>query len=274
LVESLPPVRADLERYFKARSLPGLLFTRLLLDDAGLRQLAEADHLTQLHTDLNLRLEFDAPRRLFAGAMDEDQSPTLAVLKAANSSLAVATLIGSAGPHPDLLVALKHQTSIFSRNGMDAVGAKFAQLGRSLAARDPFFLSQILLLTPAPLDEAAFVETATQLAAVSAEEAGKVGAGLWQRRDHAKARVVFEALVKQHPGSAAGWMNLAMNYRALGVMAQAEEARRRAFELDPLAGLLRSALTALDAQKQKNDPGATRESKRPPVTGEEREKSE
>ena len=94
---------------------------------------------------------------------------------------------------------------------------------------------------------------AAQLAEGSPEEAAKVGGGLWQRRKHQRAAIVFEALAQRHPSSATAWMNLAMNYRALGRTADADAARKRALELDPLAGFIRSTVTALDAQTQKTE---------------------
>ena len=76
------------------------------------------DGSERVHTDVNLRLEFDAPRRLFAGPVDPEKSPARAVLEAAGVSLAVANLLQTSGPNSDLLLALKYQTSVFSRNGL------------------------------------------------------------------------------------------------------------------------------------------------------------
>ena len=269
LLQTSPAARADLEKYFQARSLPALLFSRLMLDEAGLRDLVAADGGIQRHTDVNPHLEFAAPRRLFGGPIPPDRSPALAVLGAASRSHAVSGLLAASGPHPDLLLALKHQCTVFNKAGLEVAASKLARLGRSAAPQDPFFLSQLLMLTVDPLEETAFIEAATLLAALSVEEAAKAGAGLWQRRDFTRAKLVFEALVKKNPGSATGWMNLAMNYRALGLAQESEMARRRALELDPLAGLLRSTLTALETQKPRAETKGLRDLPRSPSAGEE-----
>jgi hypothetical protein len=48
-------------------------------------------------------------------------------------------------------------------------------------------------------------------------------------------------------------MGLAMNLHALGRSADAEIARKQALKLDPLAGFIRSSITAMEAQLQKSE---------------------
>ncbi len=85
-----------------------LLLSHYLLDEAGLQQFVNAEESGQLHTDVNLRLEFAAPRRLFAGPIDPEKSPARAVLEAAGNSSAIARLLQSEGSGTDLLLALKY----------------------------------------------------------------------------------------------------------------------------------------------------------------------
>ena len=74
-----------------------------------------------------------------------------------------------------------------------------------------------------------------------------------RRRKHQRAAVVFESLAKRHPSSATVWMGLAMNLQALDRSAEAEVARKQALQLDPLAGFIRSSITAMEAQLQKSE---------------------
>ena len=270
LIEGLPPVKADLEKYFQARSLPALLLSRYLLDEAGLQQFVNAEKSGQLHTDVNLRLEFDAPRRLFAGPIDADKSPARAVLEAAGNNSAIAKLLQTEGSSPDLLLALKYQTAIFNKSSFSKHVTKFAQLGLSLSPRDSFFLAQMLHPNAEPLNDTAFAELAARLAEVSPDEAAKVGGGLWQKQKYSAAAKIFEALTKNHPNSATAWMNLAMNLRPLGKMAEAEAARKRAMQLDPMIGLLRSSMSAMETQAQKSGSSAARDSLLPSTSIEDK----
>jgi hypothetical protein len=252
LVNGLPPVKADLQRYFQATSLPALLLSRYLLDEQSLKTLADSEASKQIHTDVNLRLEFDAPRRLYAEPPDPTTSPARIVLRAAGEALTISKIMQSHGSTPEALLALKYQTALFNRHGNAAAVQNAARFGSKVASGDPFFLTH-LMLSPDALDDAAFAQAAARLAEFSPDEAANVAGGLWQRRKHQRAAVVFESLVKRHPSSATVWMGLAMNLHALGHSADAELARKKALQLDPLAGFIRSSLTSLEAQLQKTE---------------------
>ncbi len=252
LVSGLPPVKADLQRYFQATSLPALLLSRYLLDEQDLKAFVDREASRQLHTDVNLRLEFDAPRRLYGGPPDPAASPARIVIQAAGEALTISKIMQTHGSTPEALLALKYQTALFNRHGNAAAVQKAARFGSTVMSGDPFFLTQ-LLLSPEALDDTAFAQAATRLAEVSPDEAANVGGGLWRRRKHQRAAVVFESLAKRHPSSATVWMGLAMNLQALGRSADAEVARKQALQLDPLAGFIRSSITALEAQLQKTE---------------------
>lgn len=130
--------------------------------------------------------------------------------------------------------------------------AKGAKAGLARAPNDEFFLAQLLLL-PDALDDVAFAEASRKLVEASSDEAGKVGSGLWQRKKAKRAVAIFQALVSKHPESAAAWMNLSLAQRALGRMEESEAARKRALQLDPLAGILRATVLALENQVSKGE---------------------
>jgi hypothetical protein len=251
MAAALPAVRTDLQRYFQASSARALVLSRFLLADEDLKRLGASGGARHLHTDINLRLEFDAPRRLF-GAADPAQAPARAVLALAAESLPVTRHESSVAPAGESLTAMKYQVSLFSRYGQEAWAAKGAKAGLALAPNDEFFLAQLLLL-PESLDEAAFNETSRKLVQASSDEAGKVGSGLWQRKKAKRAAVIFQALVNKHPESAVAWMNLSLAQRALGRMEESEAARKRALQLDPLAGILRATVLALENQVSKGE---------------------
>jgi spermidine synthase len=251
-INALAPVKSDLQRHFNATSARALLLSRYLLGEEDLKRFVARQPSDQLNTDINMRLEFDAPRRLFGGPKDPVKSPAHAVLEAAAESMSLSKLFPLLGPSDDRLQALKYQTALFNRHGHNASAQKAARFGLSVASDDAFFLAQLALSEEA-LDDTEFAQVAAKLAQVSPDEAAKVGGGLWQRRKYLRAVMLFENLAQRHQNSAAVWMNLAMNYQALGRAAEADAARKRATQLDPLAAFMRSTLVALDAQMQKNE---------------------
>lgn len=68
-VLGLPEVRADLLNYFQSEDVRGLLLRHVLMDDA--LRLIEGE-TTELHTDWNMRLEYDSTRRLFEALSESD----------------------------------------------------------------------------------------------------------------------------------------------------------------------------------------------------------
>ena len=251
LAVSLPAVKADLQRYFQASSARALVLSRWLLGTDELKRLGASGNESYLHTDINLRLEFDAPRRLFRSP-DPARAPARTVLATTAELLPVTRHGNSAAPTGESLTALKYQVSLFSRFGQDEWVARGAKAGLALAPDDPFFLSQLLLL-PDALNDGAFAETGRKLVEVSPEEAGKVGSGLWQRRKPGRAAVIFQALLRKHPESATAWMNLSLVQRAMGRLEESEASRKRALQLDPLAGILRATVLALEGQVAKGE---------------------
>ena len=72
MVDAAPAIRADLSKYLDAADVRSLLLQRLLLDETGLGRLASRSTSTAVNTDLNLRLEFDAPLRLFSSDLNPE----------------------------------------------------------------------------------------------------------------------------------------------------------------------------------------------------------
>ncbi|MBV8878656.1 MAG: fused MFS/spermidine synthase, partial [Planctomycetaceae bacterium] len=79
LVDQSVGVRADLVKYLGSADVRSLLLERLILDESGLQRLASRSASTAINTDLNLRLEFDAPLRLFNSDLnpESDMGPMI-----------------------------------------------------------------------------------------------------------------------------------------------------------------------------------------------------
>lgn len=80
LVDSHPRVKEMLLRHFGMGAVRPLFLAHILLDEQGLTNLLDSIGGSGLNTDLNLRLEFDAPRNLWAetaGFPPEIRFPTI-----------------------------------------------------------------------------------------------------------------------------------------------------------------------------------------------------
>lgn len=70
LVDGSPAITADLERYFGGSDVARWLLKYYALDEQALTALVGREAKGGLHTDYNLRLEFEAPRSLFREASE------------------------------------------------------------------------------------------------------------------------------------------------------------------------------------------------------------
>src|SRR6185295_18397376 len=79
LLDGMPEAQVDLKKHLQAEDVRSALLSRLLLDETGLRRVAARTPSTEINTDLNLRLEFDAPLRLFISDLNPevDMDPVL-----------------------------------------------------------------------------------------------------------------------------------------------------------------------------------------------------
>lgn len=72
LIDDTPAVRRDMDVHFGTHDVRSLLLRNNALDDEGIERLLATDNGQTINTDLNMRLEFDAPLRLFQ--TDEKQA--------------------------------------------------------------------------------------------------------------------------------------------------------------------------------------------------------
>ncbi|MBX3413758.1 MAG: fused MFS/spermidine synthase [Pirellulales bacterium] len=71
-VEEIPAIKNDLKKYFHTTNLSEILLSTYRLSTVELNLLTKQSGSDALNTDLNLRLEFDAPLRLFSPAQSQD----------------------------------------------------------------------------------------------------------------------------------------------------------------------------------------------------------
>ena len=229
-VDSLPPVVADLEKYFGTKDIASLLFTHALLDESGLRNLIHKDPSTPIHTDLNLRLEFDAPLRLFLPL--EPPENLYKQLLASVDPNGFLTNFTNWECGKGQLNAWKELTDRFSTAGIPAVAVPLAQFGEEQYPDDPHFLAEQLKWMP-PDQAKLFTESFQRLLPLSVEEAFRIGLSMETARQYRRAIEVYEGITQVHPNYATPWAHLGVCRQAVEEYDQAEIGFKKALELDP-----------------------------------------
>jgi spermidine synthase len=238
LVDSSPEIQEDLEKFFNTSDVRTLLLTHVLLNTDGMGRLAGEHPGGGTNTDINMRLEFDAPLSLFRETEPSEDVATL-ILSAVRSSW-VSELSRELGLKSEHAPAFHKLASLFDRETQQDLVREIVEIGLRLDPDRPELLADRLITSP-NIAPAAFKATAAALAKRSPDEASRLSHKLYQSGEHKRAATVLERLAAARPSSATTWTNMAVNYQALGERQLAEEAFRRAISLDPFNEVTRNA---------------------------------
>lgn len=242
LVDGSSPIQQDLKKYFGTVDVTTLLLTHHILDEAGLQKLVQWDGSRAINTDDNLRLEFNAPRRMFGGG--DTSGIVQLILNSVNSKWYPAAFAEIVLPEKQVN-AFRVLSAIFSRNEHPELALEVIQAGLALVADHPKLLSEQLLLSGGH-DVEATRAAVSRILKLSEREAGRVGVDLWKRKKYHEALVVFEEMAGKQPKSASLCFNLAVNYKESGQPKKAREACRKGLALDPLNGNLLELVQSLE----------------------------
>ena len=259
-VDAIPEVERDLRTYFGTRSVRELLLSHVILGTESLRRIA--DTVDGVHTDRNLRLEFQAPLTLFSRFRGDENVPRF--------------VLG----HGDLAWFQRHAESwalsaadarafhklafLFDKDGQSELVRGLIDIGLSLDAENVELIADSLITADAV--DGLFSERLQQLVRASPTETLRVAVACFGDGERQRSATVLEALVEANPGSATAWSNLALVRARLGDEAGAAAALERSVALDPMHD------NVLKAQKQLRrlgDPGKTpaAEDRRTPAGG-------
>lgn len=229
-VDSLPEVREDLEKYFAMTDVRSILLTHLLLDIEGLRRLVARDSAETVNTDINLRLEFDAPLHLFrrTGSSDLIMSEIQAAGSATLFTRTAATL-GCTSKHAD---AFHKLAFLYDKDRHPDLVGELIAAGLRLDPEYPELLADRLIVSP-PEESEDLEAQVRSLAGISVREANRVAMAYLREEKHERARTALEVMASLAPGSVTTWTNLARAYDALEDAEKAEEAVEKALSLDP-----------------------------------------
>lgn len=235
-IDAMPDVQQDLLRYFGSSDVRALLLSVLMLDDQGLRTLCSNVGDGSVNTDGNLKLEFGAPRDLYALKASGAGRPMDAI-HAAFDPRFTARLITTWGWGEPQAQALRGHKRAFTALGDRARAFAMNELLLAWQPEDLQAQGDQLLWSP-PTDLGELTEAVAALVSRSPLDAARVGKGWLDQSQFARAKLVFRALQASMPDSPTVLSSLAL---CLANLAEPDEARmllERARKVDPLDPLL------------------------------------
>lgn len=238
-------VKADLEKYFETTDVATLLLRHVILDGEGLSRLAAKYHGGLLNTDLNMRLEYDAPLRLFARRSFEKE--TVDALLGVVEVEQVRENFQRVGCSAKQIEGLYSLINLFAVKGFEETALELVDFGLEIEEDGPHLLAMKEILDTSG-DSKRGERSEPRILASLAEEVSYLGVAFWRAKKYEQAASAFEELVVLHPQSAPSWANLGINYQALGREEKAEQAFERAMSLDPLNGLVRKSYEDFKAE--------------------------
>jgi spermidine synthase len=225
MVNAAPAVRDDLAKTFGTADVEVLLCRHLVLETEGVRALGRLDGLETVNTDLNMRLEFDAPRRLFSPPTPEtDVAREILRAVSPDDLMGRIMAVSNETERPALVqfflsrflqVDLRDQAGRLSRLALLGMPdhpeiIMHALLWSPPQSRDEFTRLLDRLFTLAPMDVSRLVQVYL--------DQGRVP----------EATAVLEQTVQRQPGATQAWQQLAQCYAQLGRMDDARRAMERA----------------------------------------------
>jgi spermidine synthase len=250
LVDASPEIREDLEQHLGGSDVRSNLVSRMLLDEAGLRKVGARDKGTAVNTDVNLRLEFDAPLRLFhADAYSSDDEMDPMIVQAAEAAW-FSRMIEAWGCGKAQVKALRSLAEILSKHKQFSVAVEVLDRALAIDPDDGPLLADRAIATQG-VDVEALDRAVERLLARAPEEASRVGVELWRISQNKQAVRVFERIAAAHPQSPTTWENLAVNFEKLEELDKAEEAYKKALSLDPLSDSAHKAYEDLKKKRGK-----------------------
>lgn len=236
LVSAQPRVRADLVATFRSDDVRGLLAHHLLLDDAGVRALASSVPDARVLTDADLRLEFDAPRRLFLAPEDEPGAALETALLRHLDPAAYGERLRAMEAGPAQLGPVIGIASLLRHRGHEAAARGMLAQVLTIDPDQPLALAGLLALAP----EERFEERARRLVDLDPATTLATAADLARRQLLEPALALLDHLAATTPPSATLELRRAELLERLARPQEGQAARTRALELDPLAAAPRT----------------------------------
>jgi spermidine synthase len=246
LLDGLPEVQADLKRHLEGDNVRSVLLPRLILDEAGLKRLAARTASSAINTDLNLRLEFDAPLRLFNSDLNPDRDVDPVIVGVVETPWLRAMIEGW-GCTKAQTPALRSLAETLQKHGSSKVASDVLDLALAIDPGEPALLADRALCAKAEN----LVQIARTIRDRAPDEALKIGQELFRKSKYAEAVDVYRSILELHPRSATAWEGLGSALEALKDWDKAGEAYGKAYEIDPLNAAVKKSRDKFEKREKK-----------------------
>ena len=239
VVDSIAQIGKDLTSHFGSSDVRGLLLQHFVLDESGVRRLQSADVETVVNTDINMRLEFDAPRQLFRQQIPADQDVAAAIIRAMRANWFEQCMARWQCSNAQTVELAGVVQTVVESGNHDKLG-EFVRSCSRVDPEEPLFrMLQVVFDDEGDPDADHNESPARMLSEQMADRARQIAVQLWRQKRYAAASKLFGQLTEAFPQSATSWMNLAVNYRDSDRHEDAAKAARRAMSIDPLNEFVR-----------------------------------
>src|SRR5262249_7945722 len=175
LVNASPEVQADLTQWFASTDVVSLLMKHLVLDGEEVKGLVEKDGARAINTDVNMRLEFDAPRRLY---QPPPAVPVMREILASARPTRFAEAFERWGGTKEQARAFHLAATIFASQNLLELARQLAAAGLRIDPEQPQLLADRLTLSPREADIDTLERSLPAILALDEARASKVGGGL------------------------------------------------------------------------------------------------
>lgn len=244
MVDRVDTMERDLVKYFGTADVRSIFLQNICLRDQDVDRFLRQQWSATINTDVHPRLEFDAPRRLFAPPANKEVNASL-FAAADGSWIASAVRDWRCGPpHAEALFQVRQATRQFHP---PVLGGALVTAGLLLDPEHVGLQAERVLLSDRLTDD----EVVSAVAAIvkrsdkGVAQAGRVGFEMWRRKRFLAATEVFRCIVKERPSSSYALTNLGVNLSALGRHKEAAALIRKAHGIDPLASFPQQELGRL-----------------------------
>lgn len=229
LVDELPVIAADLSEYFGSSDVRSVLLEHVVMGPDDIETFLASERSSGIHSDRNMRLEFDAPLHLFREQIDETRVADQ--LLAAVDPAWTRSLFERFGSGAELGPAIARLSEVYRQSGLPRTAWQIARLDPR--AEDPTSLALRLLNDP-PRAARERARLERVLATADPLRALRIAITRSERGDYRSAADGLEEFVQAHPRSSTGWAHLAMMHSLSGHPTAAGTALQQALALDPL----------------------------------------
>jgi len=240
-------IRADLKKYLDSSDVRSLLLRHLLLDEEGLKRLASKSTSTAINTDFNLRLEFDAPLRLFNSEINPDPEMGPTILTAVQSPW-LTRMIETWAFTRDQAPALRWLAFLLSNHALNTPAVDLLDHALRLDPDNPETLASRTIALKDWVDDDV-LKAVAKILERSVDEAVRVGAEANRRSNYGLAKEIHTRALEQRPGSATAWAQMGSTLDSLHEWEPAREAWLKAAALDPLNESIRKSRNSFEHRR-------------------------